>query len=174
MRERGWDAVEGRAVTERRARARKKLGAVSGNQGAATATTTTTTTTTSTTKEEKPEQEQEKQDKSTTKDIKLPASHQPHPPDPIAEKLHRAATKGTKPIVSGVVRGVESLGAWAGGSLIASLRIKGSVEVERDVFLANGLAGAGGRRDGEPLRGGGGKGGGVEAQRGGWSLGGWA
>lgn len=158
---RGWDAVEGRAAA--RAVERKKLGAVSGNQGTATTTNA---------KEENLEQEKEKEKKAAAKTETLPPSHQTHPPDPIAEKLHRAANRGTKPIVSGVVRGVESLGAWAGGSLMASLRIKGVVEVDRDVFLATGLAGA--RRDGDVQRGGGVKGGGLEVGKGGWTLGGWA
>ena len=156
MQERGWDAVEGRAAAERRTRAaRKKLGAVSGNLGAAAPSTVTVTTTA-----EEEQKGQEKDKKVAPKPEPLPASHQLHPPDPIAEKLHKAATRGTKPIVSGVVRGVESLGAWAGGSLMASLRIKGVVEVDRDVFLSTGLAGAR-------------KGGGLEAGKLGWTLGGW-
>lgn len=67
------------------------------------------------------------------------------PPDPIEERLRRDQSKGTKPTVSGSIRGVESLGAWAGASLMANLRIKGLVEIERDSFLQYGLAGA--RRD---------------------------
>ena len=133
---------------------RKKLGIVSGNLN-----------TTATVKEENPEQEEKK-----AAEI-IPPSNQPHPPDPIADKLHRAANRGTKPTVSGLVRGVESLGAWAGGSLMASLRIRGVVEVEKDGFLAAGLAGA--RRDGDLQRGGGGKGG-LEVGKGGWTLGGLA
>jgi hypothetical protein len=33
------------------------------------------------------------------------------------------------------VRGVETLGAWSGASLVASLRVKGKGEVEREDFL---------------------------------------
>ncbi|KAG6986680.1 hypothetical protein G7Y79_00074g098770 [Physcia stellaris] len=143
---RGWDAVEGR---------RKKLGIVSGNQN-----------TTTTTKEANQEKGQEKKAAPKSETETIPPSHQPHPPDPIADKLHRAANRGTKPIVSGVVRGVESLGAWAGGSLMASLRIRGVVEVERDGFLAAGMAGA--RREGEVR----GKGDGLEAGKGDRRLGG--
>ena len=47
-----------------------------------------------------------------------------------------------EPAVAGVVRGVETLGAWAGASLLAHLRVKGVVEIERDRFLAHGLGGA--------------------------------
>lgn len=44
--------------------------------------------------------------------------------------------------IGGVIRGVESLGAWAGGSLVAQQRIKGIVEIERDRYLQHGLQGA--------------------------------
>lgn len=46
----------------------------------------------------------------------------------------------------GVVRGVETRGAWAGASLVGTLRVKGVWEVEREEFLRNGLGeiGAGG------------------------------
>lgn len=72
----------------------------------------------------------------------VPAALRPPERDPIAEKIHELNTKGQKPSVTGVVRGVETLGAWAGASLIAQLRIKGIVEIERDRFLSHGLAGA--------------------------------
>ncbi|KAL8945760.1 MAG: hypothetical protein Q9222_007746, partial [Ikaeria aurantiellina] len=70
------------------------------------------------------------------------ASQQPQTMDEITEKLERAKTKGVVPPVTGEVRGVETLGAWAGGSLLVGLKVKGVVEVDRDSFLANGLAGA--------------------------------
>ncbi|KAK3699287.1 hypothetical protein LTR37_016530 [Vermiconidia calcicola] len=44
----------------------------------------------------------------------------------------------------GGARGVETLGAWAGASLIASLRVKGVHEVEREEFLRGGLRDGGG------------------------------
>ncbi|KAH7412278.1 actin-domain-containing protein [Phaeosphaeria sp. MPI-PUGE-AT-0046c] len=44
--------------------------------------------------------------------------------------------------IGGVIRGVETLGAWAGGSLVAQQRIKGIVEIERDRYLQHGLQGA--------------------------------
>ncbi|KAL8712646.1 MAG: hypothetical protein Q9220_003177 [cf. Caloplaca sp. 1 TL-2023] len=72
----------------------------------------------------------------------LKASQQPQVEDEISEKLERAKMKGSVPLVVGEVRGVETLGAWAGGSLLAGLKVKGVVEVDRDAFLANGLAGA--------------------------------
>jgi hypothetical protein len=64
--------------------------------------------------------------------------------DPIADKLAHLSMK-VVPVataVGGVIRGVESLGAWAGASLIAQMRVKGIVEIERDKFLQHGLQGA--------------------------------
>ena len=75
------------------------------------------------------------------------ASLQEQVHDPIEEKLRRDQLKGTKPLVSGKIRGLETLGPWAGGSLVASLKIKGAVEIDRDSFLQHGLAGA--RKDAE-------------------------
>ncbi|KAM5448526.1 hypothetical protein MaudCBS49596_005320 [Microsporum audouinii] len=44
--------------------------------------------------------------------------------------------------VHGVLRQVESMGPWTGASLLASLKVKGLVEVEREKYLQHGLAGA--------------------------------
>ncbi|KAF1917672.1 actin-domain-containing protein [Ampelomyces quisqualis] len=44
--------------------------------------------------------------------------------------------------LGGIVRGVETLGVWAGGSLVAQQRIKGVVEIERERYLQHGLQGA--------------------------------
>ena len=106
---------------------------------------------------------------------KIPASQQPQIPDSIENKLRHAQMKGSKPIPSGVIRGVESLSAWAGGSLLATLRIRGVVEIDRDTFLAQGLAGA--RKGGEGERvtvQTGGRGMAAAGEKGGWTLGGWA
>ncbi|KAF2805045.1 actin-like ATPase domain-containing protein [Mytilinidion resinicola] len=64
--------------------------------------------------------------------------------DPIADKLAHLNMKmiPTATNIGGVIRGVESLGAWAGASLIAQMRVKGIVEIERDKFLQHGLQGA--------------------------------
>ncbi|KAL8649623.1 MAG: hypothetical protein Q9226_005496 [Calogaya cf. arnoldii] len=67
---------------------------------------------------------------------------EPQVKDEITEKLEKNKMKGLTAEMVGEVRGVETLGAWAGGSLAASLKVKGVVEIERDTFLANGLAGA--------------------------------
>lgn len=65
-----------------------------------------------------------------------------HDRDDISEKMSREAAK-RGPVVQGVVRGVETLGAWAGASMIASLKVEGVLEVKRDDFLKNGLASLG-------------------------------
>jgi len=62
--------------------------------------------------------------------------------DVIEEKLRRNQSRDAPPSVHGVLRQVESLGPWAGASLVASLRVKGLVEIDRDKFLQHGLAGA--------------------------------
>ncbi|OJD23183.1 hypothetical protein ACJ73_05463 [Blastomyces percursus] len=59
----------------------------------------------------------------------------------VDEKLERA-NRDAKPYMCGVLRQVESLGPWAGASLVASLRVKGIVEIEREKFMQHGLAGA--------------------------------
>lgn len=67
---------------------------------------------------------------------------EPQVEDEITLKLEKEKLKRATVEVGGEVRGVETLGAWAGGSLVASLKVKGVVEIERDTFLANGLVGA--------------------------------
>ncbi|KAK6354915.1 hypothetical protein TWF696_004045 [Orbilia brochopaga] len=39
-------------------------------------------------------------------------------------------------VAPGTIRGVETMGAWAGGSILSGARIKGAVEVEREKFLS--------------------------------------
>jgi actin-related protein len=65
--------------------------------------------------------------------------------DQIDRKLANISLKNGAPpscSVGGEIRGVETLGAWAGASLVAQLRIKGIVEIERERFLKDGLFGA--------------------------------
>ncbi|KAL8801067.1 MAG: hypothetical protein Q9182_004706 [Xanthomendoza sp. 2 TL-2023] len=74
---------------------------------------------------------------------------EPQVSDEITEGLEKEKAKRFVAEVVGEVRGVETLGAWAGGSLVAKLKVKGVVEIDRDTFLANGLAGA--KREGEMM-----------------------
>ncbi|PWY92081.1 actin-like ATPase domain-containing protein [Aspergillus heteromorphus CBS 117.55] len=63
--------------------------------------------------------------------------------DPIEQKIRRNnKDKDTVPPVQGVFREVESLGSWAGASLLTSLKTRGLVEIEREKYLQHGLAGA--------------------------------
>ena len=152
VQERGWDVVEGKAADERR----RRLKEISNNRRQATST--------------------------TGEILKEPsagklASAMPQDANFIDEKLQREREKESKPIVSGIIRSVETLGAWAGGSLLANLRIKGVVEIEKDSFLQHGLAGA--RREVETnLAQQKGYGAGMAragmADKSGWTLGAWA
>ncbi|KAH7093679.1 actin-domain-containing protein [Paraphoma chrysanthemicola] len=75
----------------------------------------------------------------------VPAGLQEPEVDNIDVKMNNLTLRnGPPPIcsVGGVVRGVESLGAWAGASLVAQQRIKGIVEIDRDRYLQHGLQGA--------------------------------
>ncbi|KAL4921957.1 hypothetical protein BDW62DRAFT_173749 [Aspergillus aurantiobrunneus] len=62
--------------------------------------------------------------------------------DPIEQKLLRAREKDTVHPVHGILREVESLGPWAGASLVSGLKVRGLVEIEREKYLQHGLAGA--------------------------------
>ena len=117
VQERGWDVVEGKAADERR----RRLKEISNNRRQATSTA------------------DELDKESPTAKL---ASSMPQDANFVDEKLQRERDKESKPVVSGIIRSVETLGAWAGGSLLANLRIRGVVEIERDSFLQHGLAGA--------------------------------
>lgn len=56
----------------------------------------------------------------------------------------QSGLKGQGEVVKGVVRGVQTLGPWAGASLVAGLRVKGVHEVEREDFPKHGLTDAAG------------------------------
>ncbi|TKA80827.1 hypothetical protein B0A49_01756 [Cryomyces minteri] len=75
--------------------------------------------------------------------VPIPASQQPQEPDPVLAKL-RHHSHSNADSRAPTTRGVETLGAWAGASLIAGLRVKGVVEIEKDDFAKNGLRGTGG------------------------------
>ncbi|KAF2683201.1 actin-like ATPase domain-containing protein [Lentithecium fluviatile CBS 122367] len=82
---------------------------------------------------------------SLNSDTPLSAGLQSPEVDAIDAKLaHLSLRNGPPPTcdVGGVIRGVETLGAWAGASLIAQQRIKGIVEIEREKYLQHGLQGA--------------------------------
>lgn len=59
--------------------------------------------------------------------------------DGVTLTVAREQAKGRVEDKRAIVRGVETLGAWAGASLMATLRVKGAHEVEREDFLKSGL-----------------------------------
>ncbi|MCJ1462060.1 hypothetical protein MMC07_000660 [Pseudocyphellaria aurata] len=127
IRDRGWDSVVGKAADERR----RRLKEISCNRQ---------------------RQQQQQLASQPTIATTAGAALTPQLSDPIEEKLRREQQrKDAKPSVvvpdAGVLRGVETLGAWAGGSLLAALKVKGTVDIDKDFFLQHGLAGA--RRDAE-------------------------
>ena len=95
--------------------------------------------------------------------------------DFIEQKLRRSNKDKTNPSpVQGILREIESLGAWAGASLVTSLKVRGLVEIDREKFLQHGLAGAGRDLDSHghaPDRRSGLRSGGDRSS---WTLGGWA
>lgn len=75
----------------------------------------------------------------------IPAGLQEPEVDTIDTKMAHLAIRNGPPLASligGTIRGVETLGAWAGASLVAQQRIKGIVEIERERYLQHGLQGA--------------------------------
>jgi actin-related protein len=60
----------------------------------------------------------------------------------FVEEKPRRSNKSPQPYVHGVLRQIESLGPWVGASLVASLKVRGVVEIEREKFLQHGIAGA--------------------------------
>ncbi|KIW97733.1 uncharacterized protein Z519_01317 [Cladophialophora bantiana CBS 173.52] len=79
------------------------------------------------------------------------ARHDVNPPgadDFVEARLFKQKSKDAYQPVAAVLRQVESLGPWAGASLVASLKAKSFVEIERERFLSHGLAGA--HRDLDP------------------------
>ena len=79
--------------------------------------------------------------------MRLKAIPETEPPTPAPEQpqvechldgkggLTSSSEDNSQSTVSGVVRGVETLGAWAGASLLANIRIQGIVDIEREAYL---------------------------------------
>ena len=70
------------------------------------------------------------------------AGLQAQTPDPIELHIRRGKNKGAVPSVHGTLRQVDSMGAWSGGSLVSSLKLGMVSSVEREQWMANGMAGA--------------------------------
>lgn len=88
---------------------------------------------------------EDKVSESLDSDNPLPAAQRPHDAWIHEANLAETARKNAPPpesMVGGVVRGVETLGAWAGASLVAQQRVRGIVEIDRERYLQYGLQGA--------------------------------
>lgn len=156
--ERGWDPVSGKVIDE--AREKRKLL----KNGGETPPSPT-------------ESEKGGYHDTTTA---IPASAQRQVADPIESHIRREKNKTVQFTVgmeiSGVLRAVDSMGAWAGGSLVNQLRLPSVSTVEREQWMQHGLGGAARRGDvvkadnRKSVRGGLGK----EGESLGWTLGAWA
>ncbi|RMZ76051.1 hypothetical protein DV737_g4998, partial [Chaetothyriales sp. CBS 132003] len=62
--------------------------------------------------------------------------------DFVTPKLAKQKAREPLPGPQGILRAVDTLGPWAGASLLTSLKIRGVVDIDRDKFLSHGLAGA--------------------------------
>lgn len=80
--------------------------------------------------------------KETPRQGKISAAFVGQEHDPIEEHLKREANKGLKPVEFGHIRAVESLGAWAGGSLLSQLKVPAVSIIDREQWLQHGAAGA--------------------------------
>jgi actin-related protein len=111
-----------------------------------------------------------------------PAGLQDPEVDTIDTKLQHLALRTGPPVaasIGGQIRGIETLGAWAGASLVAQQRIKGIVEIERERYLQYGLQGASREKEISVMQQrmsmmGPGLAKGVGGERASWTLGVWA
>lgn len=122
---RGWDPVKNwgkaSALHEDRLRAQQRMLEAKSQEGA------------------------QKVSDSTAAPASLPAGLQDPEIDNIDIKLANTGLKNGPPLecaIGGTIRGVQTLGAWAGASLVTNQRIRGIVEIERERYLQQGLQGA--------------------------------
>lgn len=123
----GWSQVRGKAVERQRQRL-QNLTLSKQQQSQPTAAT----------QQEGPELESSP----SQQPPKDQTEEEPAEIDFVEQKLQRNRDKDTKPPAQGVLREVESLGPWAGASLVTSLKVRGLVEIDREKYLQHGLAGA--------------------------------
>jgi hypothetical protein len=145
VQERGWDAVHSYgSVTALRLKAKSSGQRLDAAIRTSTGDATTMTSATPAVNEAVDDMSITNQEQPVAQ-LKPRAADRPHDDvhDPVsikAERGHRAKKEiGEGEDALQAVRGVESLGAWAGASMLSSLRIRGVQEVERDDFLKHGL-----------------------------------
>lgn len=124
--DRGWDPVTGKAVDILKAKLVEKRKKQANSDSSEAPTITTTKAPIITSGEEAILSPQE-------------AAHTPQFADPITAHIHRSTSP---PPVHGILRAVDSLGAWSGASLMTSLKITPVSIVERETWMAQGLGGA--------------------------------
>ncbi len=122
---RGWSKVQGRVVTERQKKVQKPI--------------TNAHSATEESKNDKIDLGEHNEGNNDDVSINTTASAADQETDPITLKLLRDEARNQRPAFKGQIRGVETLGAWTGASLSAGLRVKSTVEVEREKFLSHGL-----------------------------------
>ena len=93
--------------------------------------------------------QEEKTEKTKPKDLKPEdvSYHWRRETTASPEEDERAEVEGENRKSSekpGTISGVESLGSWVGASLVAGMKVRGLLEVERDKFLATVVAGGSG------------------------------
>ncbi|MCJ1313822.1 hypothetical protein MMC25_007502 [Agyrium rufum] len=126
--ERGWDAVQGRAADERR----RRLAEIKENRRTARNAFPLA----------QKIGEQSVGEPDETSEHVIPAALQPQIIDSIDQRFLKFGAEHDQSAVTGELRIAESLGSWTGASLLAGMRIRSIVEIERESFLQHGLAGA--------------------------------
>lgn len=122
VRERGWEAVQGKAFDQMRANPKIKRKRARQATGGPTGVTS-------------PSAENQEAD-----GVWHDAANTVPEADPIEEQLKRGQDK--RPRVQGQLRAIESIGAWSGASLITQLKASTVSTIDRDVWLQHGAAGA--------------------------------
>ncbi|KAL2008142.1 hypothetical protein VTN00DRAFT_8124 [Thermoascus crustaceus] len=123
----GWSSVRGRVIEEQR----KKLQELSINRQSQQSQPPSNPSTTSlepqsTEGPDGPEGEKEGAEEEEELDF-------------VEQKLRRNNPRdNNRPYIHGTFRQVESLGPWAGASLVTSLKVRGLVEIEREKYLQHG------------------------------------
>ncbi|KAB8304786.1 hypothetical protein EYC80_004133 [Monilinia laxa] len=72
----------------------------------------------------------------------IPAGHRSPEPDSIASTINAKSGKNDTQEERGTVRAVTSLGVWSGASLLSQLKIPAVSSVDREVWMQHGMAGA--------------------------------
>lgn len=77
-----------------------------------------------------------------TSSPKTAAEYMEQEPDPIEGQIKRQANRQTEQAELGILRAVESLGAWSGGSLLSQMKIPAISIIDREQWHQHGAAGA--------------------------------